>query len=334
MRRQVKHILAKVALGVNQRKRRKGGCLILMLHKINDLPDPLPLTLSPACFERMIEEILEVNQIVGLDESPWLTADQPNGGLKFAITFDDGYRDNFEQALPIMERLNVPATLYVSVDHVDGTRVFWYERLISAIRETTIRQLDLTAHGLGSYSLARESGKLEAIRALNLALKRFDVETRDGYICIIEEALRSGEARKTSSMLTWEMIRTMADRGVTIGSHTMSHPILSRETPERVRAELRESKARLEGTLGKPVSGFAYPNGTYDDFTPEVVEELKRSGYQHAVTTMPGVNTAGADPFVLKRIEVHNRMCCDTQGNFSGALFWANVLGMFKGYWA
>lgn len=333
MRQRIKQGLAGMAdgAGINRRKLRQTGCVILMMHKINDLVDPLPLTLSPEHFARMIEEIQRSNRIVPLEQATAASAN--GGGLKFVMTFDDGYRDNYEQALPIMKRYRVPAMVYISVDHVEGRRSFWYETLISAISGTAEQRLDLSALDLGSFDLEDQAAKVHAITELNQALKRYDTDTREHLVKQVAEMLGRADQASGSSMLTWDMVREMADQDVSIGSHTMSHPILSRESRERVRLELRDSKTRLETVLQRAVDAFAYPNGRSEDFNDMVVEEAKEAGYSSAVTTMPGINTAATDSFMLKRIEVHNRMCSDVRGRFSPALFWANVFGMFRGYW-
>lgn len=305
-----------------------------MMHKINDLADPLPLTLSPERFARMIEEIQRSSEFVPLQRALAVSLDRDDSGLKFVVTFDDGYRDNYELAFPLMERYRVPATVYLSVDHVDGSRSFWYESLISAINAADEEQVDLGALGLGSFDLNGEAARVRAMTELNHTLKRYDTETRENMVLQIVQMLGQADRTTGSSMLSWEMVREMADKGISIGSHTMSHPILSHESRERVRVELRESKERLEAVLQKTVDAFAYPNGRYEDFNDMVVEEARDAGYNSAVTTMPGINTVTTDRFMLKRIEVHNRMCSDARGRFSPPLFWANVFGMFKGYWA
>ena len=335
MRQHVKQGLAKLAdrVGVNRRKLSRSGWVVLMMHKINDQFDPLPLTLSPARFERMIEEIRRHSEIVSLADAIEEGAEPADGPLKFVLTFDDGYRDNYELALPIMERHQASATVYISVDHVDGTRAFWYESLIAAITDAAEDNLDVSDLGLGNFDLKGNKARIRATTALNHALKVFDTDTRERRVAAIVERLGRSSAGSGSAMLSWEMVRELAEKGISIGSHTMSHPILSHEDQPRIRTELRDSKARLEAILQRPVEAFAYPNGRYEDFNEMVVKEAKDAGYRHAVTTMPGFNSTTTDPFMLKRIEVHDRMCSDVRGGFSPTLFWANVFGMFKGYW-
>lgn len=131
-------------------------------------------------------------------------------------------------------------------------------------------------------------------------------------------------------MLSWEMIKEMEAAGISIGSHTLSHAILSRESRERVRREVSQSKEILEGRLKTSVPAFAYPNGTPADFNDTVVNEIKMAGYRHAVTTIPGINRQDADPFTLKRVNIHNDMCSNKRGRFMPSLFWTNVLSIYR----
>ncbi|MGH8531129.1 MAG: polysaccharide deacetylase family protein [Gammaproteobacteria bacterium] len=307
---------------------RKGGLVILMLHKVNDDPDPLALTLSPRLLEMIICEVQEHHAIVSLSALDMDRELQIAEGLRFAFTFDDGYRDNYENAFPLLCRHGVPATIYLSVDHIDGKRSFWYERLAGAIKNSRAEQLDMDLEGIGSYQLRDRNDRRAALLVLNRRLKCYDDGTREQFVDLIAERLRAPELCGITPMLTWGMIKEMAAANITFGSHTLSHPILSRETIERVRAELLGSKEVLEEVLGGRITAFAYPNGTREDFNVEVVAEVRKAGYQHACTTIPGVNGWNTDPFELRRINLHNDMCTDHQGQFVPALFWANALAL------
>jgi peptidoglycan/xylan/chitin deacetylase (PgdA/CDA1 family) len=99
--------------------------------------------------------------------------------------------------------------------------------------------------------------------------------------------------------LTWEELREMAASGIDVGSHSMTHPILTLESDERLRYELQESKAKIERLTGRPATMFCYPNGDYDERT---IRESRRAGYMGAVTCRPGLNSAAENPFELRRI--------------------------------
>lgn len=308
-------------------RRRRSGLVILMLHKVNDRPDPLPLTLTPGLFECVIREIMQGHEIVALDDCVRDGRVHVVGnGLRFAITFDDGYRDNYEQAFPILQRFHVPATIYLSADHVNGTREFWHERLTEAIMASNELDLDLSDIGHGRYLLHDVRARHRALVRLNAFLKCYDQKQRDA---VVERCVNRLGARTTSPMLTWDMAREMRSASVTFGSHTMSHAILSREPKERVQVEVRDSKAEIERRLGSAVVAFAYPNGTAADFNDSVVQEVASAGYRHACTTIPGINDEHTNPLLLRRVNLHNGMCTRADGRFDRHLFWAKALNIF-----
>ena len=143
------------------------------------------------------------------------------------------------------------------------------------------------------------------MRALNRTVtlaKQLPERERVALIEELESALQPATSpEQRTPMLTWTQVRRMQGEGIRFGSHTVSHAILSRVDSARAARELYESKAELEEQLGVPASCFAYPNGRTADFTPEVVELVKRAGYTCAVTTERGYNTALQNPLLLRR---------------------------------
>jgi peptidoglycan/xylan/chitin deacetylase (PgdA/CDA1 family) len=315
-----------VLSGVINRRRRRSGLVILMLHKVNDRPDPLPLTLTPGLFECVIREIMRGHEIVTLDDCVRDgRVDVSGNRLRFALTFDDGYRDNYELAFPILQRFNVPATIYLSTDHVNGKREFWHEQLTEAIMASNEPVLDLSGIGYGRHSLRDARERHQVLVRLNALLKFCDQQRRDA---VVEQCVNRLGACATCPMLTWDMARKMHRAGIAFGSHTASHPILSREPRERVQAEVRDSKTEIERHLGGTVTAFAYPNGTTADFSDSVAQEVAGAGYRHACTTVPGINDEHTNPLFLRRINIHNGMCSRADGNFDSSLFWAKVLNI------
>lgn len=314
--------------GAIARRRRQDGLAVLMLKKVNDHPSPLSLTLAPHLLEAALAEIGRHHDVVPLNEAVTAEGVRPEPGLRFALTFDDGYRDNHRNAFPILRRMLCPATVYLSVEHVEGTRTFWYERLEGALAATRAASLDLSDEGLGRLPLSTPRDRERAEYRLNDHLKGFDEQTREARLEAWLERLGVDGAPAGSPMLNWEMVAEMAEAGVAFGSHSLSHPILSRETPERVEREVAGSKRALEERLGRPVRSFAYPNGTAADFDDGVVAAVREAGYASACTTIPGLNTADTDPFRLHRVKLHDRMMTDAAGAFAPALFWCKVLGL------
>lgn len=333
-RRQAKRSLATVMrkTGMIETRCQRGGAIILMLHKVNDQYDPLPVTLSPTHFDRILSEIKQAGfDIVSMnslfnDKGEFVQPEK----LQFAITFDDGYLDNYEVALPIMQKHQVDSTIYLSYGHVDGKYRFWYELMTNGINATAKTQIDLSDWGLGTIALSSADEKELAIAQLNNWLKQFDNQQRQEYLSSILNKLElSAEQIPVSAMMDWDMVSAMRHAGVDFGSHTLSHPILSKEKLATMRDEVILSKQFIEDKLGHTINGFAYPNGTEDDYDDDTVLAVKDAGYGYAVTTISGTNYADADPFQLKRINLFDGMCTNEQGHFHADFFWAKVTNCF-----
>jgi peptidoglycan/xylan/chitin deacetylase (PgdA/CDA1 family) len=121
---------------------------------------------------------------------------------------------------------------------------------------------------------------------------------------MLERKIGLPENALSSRVLTWDQIRTMQRAGIAFGSHTLSHPVVSRLTPAELEQELAESKRLLEEKLGSPVLDFAFPFGKISDCSAAAIQMLSRCGYRSAVTTVPGVNTPQVNPYELRRLQV------------------------------
>lgn len=313
--------------GAVHRRCKQGGVIILMLHKVDEKPDALPLTITPEIFDRILTEIGTRYPIVDLDsvfdENKNFHVDQE---LKFVITFDDGYRNNYDYAYPILKRHNAPAIIYLSLGHLEGDYFFWYEQLAIGLERTNIQSIDLTDLGSEQFSLTNQQERENALITLNLWLKNFSDEERMQKLQTILARLEVEDADKdVSPMLSWDMVKEMQANNISFGSHTISHPILSQENRDSIANEVIDSKKLLEEKLGVPITGFAYPNGRTEDYNVTVLECVDQAGYLHATTTIEGTNYTGEDPHQLKRINLHMGMCTDDTGRFHADLFWAKI---------
>lgn len=325
-RNAVKNLVSRLVYhsGLVNKIRKSNGLVILMFHKVNAIDDALPLTVSPEIFDSLVAEISKCNEVVKLDRSE-LEKHGKSGRLRFAISFDDGYKDNYVQAYPILRNHNVPATIYVSTDYINGKREFWYEKIIHAIKNTRHKELDLRDLVGRIVGIKTEADRIELMHSLNSELKNL---TEDERSSISQEILERSGVKQTfraSEMLDWDDIREMKGGGIDIGSHTMSHPILSRESEERTHEEIACSREIIEHELGQKVTSFAYPNGTSDDFNDINVEQVENAGYTTACTTIEGVNYTGAPPFLLKRVNIFTGRCADEKGCFSPERFWMTI---------
>lgn len=301
------------------RKRRSGSpgrWLVLMYHRVAEGGrDFRTLCVSPARFEAQARFLKANFPVVSLDRMlEDIGAGRGPGRDSIVITFDDGYRDNHDHAYPVLRKYGLPATVFLTTGHIGSGQVFWWDRVARLAGATRgakrparcdvdtypedLRQplLDL----LGSS--AEERGRrIDRVASL---LKRVREEQKNAVLEDLERQCGGGPEGTCPPSLTWDEVREMAEGGVTFGSHTVTHAILTRVTPEQARTEVLASKQAIEKRLGRPVRHFAYPNGMAEDHTPDLERLLRECGYRSACLAYGGSNGPHADPFALKRMYV------------------------------
>ncbi len=224
-----------------------------------------------------------------------------------AIAIDDGYLDAYEIAFPILRRYNAPATLFIVSDFVDRRGWLWTDKLRFLAIRAKVNKLEARINNREfALKLDGHSSRLEAARQINAALKQAPDDQKKETIARIASSLGielPGPPPDEYVPITWDQAREMDAAGVTIGSHTATHPILTRVSDDRLHRELRESRSRLETMLGREVDLFCYPNGDYDE---RVSRAVRYAGYKCAVTIEEGFNGVGSDLLRLKRIHTEN----------------------------
>jgi peptidoglycan/xylan/chitin deacetylase (PgdA/CDA1 family) len=218
----------------------------------------------------------------------------PAGAL--AISFDDGYRDNVQNALPVLEQYELPATFFVTSGYLEGG-MMWNDRVVEAVRHWPTPQIDLDGHGLGVHTLA--SGRAQVMEQLLKALKYRAYPERDA---IAEELYVRSGAPPARMMMDAKEIRRLRAAGMSIGGHTANHPILHAMSRAGAEREIVENKTALEGILGEQIEIFAYPNGKpFRDFDGREIEILRQSGYRYGLTTSDGTADRHTPPFQIPR---------------------------------
>jgi peptidoglycan/xylan/chitin deacetylase (PgdA/CDA1 family) len=284
------------------------------------------MLISRAMFERHVDRIGRSFRFVGLDE----IGERARSGRPFlepvaAVTFDDGYRDVYEHAFPVLRRKGIPAGVFVVTDLVG--RPIWqtHDRLYCLVEKAYAtwehprqRLLELmTALGLAAdpvlQATAAFGSPAGAVSALLPVLPQAEViRLMDGL-----EAHVGPDPARMSPSLTWHMIREMQRHGITIGSHTRRHVSLPSEPPLSLKEELEGSKRALETELGERIDHFAYPGG---HFTSEVVAALDDAGYRYAYTSCRHVDP-GHPALTLERQLLWEGSSLDARGRFSPAVF-------------
>jgi peptidoglycan/xylan/chitin deacetylase (PgdA/CDA1 family) len=246
-----------------------------------------------AALERQLRWLKRRFSIVPLRS---IVAAATNGGMlsrKVALTFDDGLRSNVDVAYPILHKLAIPATFFICPGLVDRASWLWTHEARSRLA-----RLDAGAR----RELAAEWRAPEEIDAFVEWMKRLDLAARRRVEARLREATPSfapsAAERDDFDLAGWEALRRLDPAIVTIGSHTLTHPILPGTPPADLEAEVRDSRRLLERGLQRPVEFFAYPNGDHD----AGAEVAVRKHYRAAVTVAHGWVRRGADAHRLPRL--------------------------------
>jgi peptidoglycan/xylan/chitin deacetylase (PgdA/CDA1 family)/CelD/BcsL family acetyltransferase involved in cellulose biosynthesis len=282
-------------------RRREPAGRILYYHRVNDERDPFYPSLPVDVFERQMRFVARRYNVVSLAR---LIAHLESGapGTLLAITFDDGYRDNYENAFPILQRYGLVATIFLSTGSLDTRDPLWFEVLAGAVKTTSREFLDLEADIPRRFWMRTFDERLRANGELFSLLRRMsEDERRHRLQAILRELAAPGAGSRRDMMLTWDQVRCMKQHGVDFGGHTVTHPFLSRLTRDQVSWEVSECKRRIEAELQAPVSHFAYPNGREEDFGPWNKDLLREAGYEAALSTIWGLNYRSTDRMELRR---------------------------------
>lgn len=233
----------------------------------------------------------------------------PSGSV--AITFDDGYADNYFQAFPVLREHQIPATVYVATEGVDGGPLLWASELRTALMTTTAEHLRVEIGGGQDFDLGDDEKRRRAVRTLTHILVPVEAALRRRILLTIRSELDvDGTMEFQRVMLTSAQIRELHRAGVTIGAHTQTHSNMTLISPEQVRAEIGGSRERLEAIIGAAVREFAYPNtgGQYPHFNDAAANVVRKLGFRSAVTSVPGAITAASDRYKLPRVGVSPRL--------------------------
>lgn len=279
---------------------RPGGLHILLYHRVLPEPDPLrPYDPTLREFIGQMRVLKRFFQPIALGEGVRRLREGDLPARSVAVTFDDGYRDNLTGAAPVLASLGVPATVFVAPGFSDG-RTMWNDQIIEAIRRLPDAELDLEDVGLGVRTLGHGAERYDGLMALLRDVKYLEPAARDEAVAVISD--RCGYRGEDGPMLTETEIRTLHRRGITIGAHTVNHPILSRTDTETARHEIQGSKQALEQIIDAPVTLFAYPNGKPgEDYTARDIALAEAAGFDFAFSTRGGLATGDAPRFEMPR---------------------------------
>jgi glycosyltransferase involved in cell wall biosynthesis/peptidoglycan/xylan/chitin deacetylase (PgdA/CDA1 family) len=298
----------------------RAGGPVFMLHRVlpkgEDCYEPEMVTAKEA-FADFLDWLTENYQVVPLDVLVALRGKSSDGRKPIcAITFDDGWRDNFTHAFPLLQARGLPATIFLPVCFIGTNRHFWQERLWFCVRE--INKLpsapDLLEESVRRFpcfapdqKIASSYGSLK-----NFLLTRASAEAEEFVEQLASIARVDGNSER--AFLNWDEVRLMQESGISYGSHTLHHVLLTGAAPRAMNDEIRQSRQELAERLKTDISGFSYPWGSSNAVSRLQVEN---SGYRFAVTTEPELVTADTNPWLIPRFAVSSNVLSSTSQDFA-----------------
>jgi O-antigen/teichoic acid export membrane protein/peptidoglycan/xylan/chitin deacetylase (PgdA/CDA1 family) len=282
------------------------GVLVLGYHRIgspgNGVCDTSLWSASAEDFDRQLRFLARHVDVVSGDELP--AALEARRGRHVALTFDDGYRDNYEVAYPVLRAHGLPAVFFLATGFLDHPRVAWWDEI--AWMACASPHAQLAPGDWLSAPLRFEPARREAaIRTLVGVYHSLPERHAEGFLDWLGTETGSGRAAPTwasSTWMTWDMVREMRRGGMAFGAHTVDHPVLARCSAQRQQQEIAGSVARVRDELGEPVSLFSYPVGARDTFDERTRACARDAGITHAFSFYGGcVGRGRLDPLDIPR---------------------------------
>ena len=258
------------------------GGVVLLYHRVFEPErDPQLLAVRPRHFEEHMALVRERFRPMALGELVEGARRRRVPERAVAVTFDDGYADNLHQAKPVLERSDVPATVFVATGYTGTGREFWWD------------ELDRLLHGSEAYEASLAEFKLLPPAAVEERLERMRAE--------IGEPTGGAHRAENRAMTVEELSEISGDGLVELGAHTRRHPSLASQAAETERRELRQSKDDLERWLDQPVEAVSYPFGGRPDWSRRTRHAARAAGFAYAAANVPGLVNRWAGRFALPR---------------------------------
>ncbi|MFN8455456.1 MAG: polysaccharide deacetylase family protein [Anaerolineae bacterium] len=287
---------------------------VLAYHRITDPHAPgfdtfkPNVSATPQAFAAQIDFMRRHFHIVSLGQVlVWLQGQHPLPPQSALITFDDGYYDNLQYALPVLQQRRLPAAIFLATNYIGNPEPFYWDLIAYTFYHTTHNNVNLPY--LGRQHWSDVTSRAAVVKRWVECLKILPDQEKWTVVKQLPHMLNITVPVDAFAglHLSWEDVRSMAHAGFAMGAHTQSHPILSRVSLEQARAEVVGSKNRLEAELGRPVTTFAFPNGQPGDFTPELQDLLRETGFEAAFILLPGparLAEVRQAPLAIRRIAI------------------------------
>jgi peptidoglycan/xylan/chitin deacetylase (PgdA/CDA1 family) len=305
--------------------------IIIMYHRVGPFKDLWSLKpIDQVIFEDQINYLKNNYSIISFDSLiSSLENNKPLPRRAAIITFDDGYKDVYECAYPILKKYNLSATIFLSTGHIETGILFWTDKLRYILLKT--KEQSFNWDYANEIQLSSLADKSKAIQKIISSLKRKPNLEKEIILNDLERILNVEipSDLANESILTWKEIIEMSLNGIDFGAHTVTHPILTSVSVGQAKFEIEKSKEDIENKIHRPVITFCYPFGQAEDYNQLLINVLKKSGFKCAVTAIDGVANPEKGLFELNRISPGYDL--DSFKFFSsGVMLWPNILMPIK----
>jgi peptidoglycan/xylan/chitin deacetylase (PgdA/CDA1 family) len=285
---------------------------VLNYHRVDDASRPgfntfIPnVSATPTEFTRQMDYVKRYYNAITCEQlNAFRRGEKELPPYPLLITFDDGYRDNYSNAYPILKERKLPALIFLATDYIENDTPFYWDHVAYCFCQTKKESVELPVLGLVSWTNVASrnavvSRWIKSIKRLADQDKKRVVSELAG---ILDVEVPGGVFANLH--LTWDQVREMNRNGIEMGAHTAGHPILTHIPLPKAEDELVRSKQKIEEEIGKPVVSFAYPNGGLEDFSPDVVRLVQKTGFELAFTLVNGTTRYAeirSKPLTIRRI--------------------------------
>ncbi len=277
---------------------------ILCYHRVGTEGAPLFSRLDPQVFEAQMKYVRKRYRLVSLEQ---LCREIANGDPvepSLAITFDDGYRDLYTHAFPVLRKYEIPATIYLIGRSMETGESPWYDRIFVALEHATGSSIEVEMDLIHQFALTSIAARRQAAWEIVCFLRTISDARRRNWCLAFEAIMKPPQDKLEGRMLDWNQVRSMQAAGISFGAHTMTHPSVAQVEAANLGKELKASRSLLEAGLDVPVEDFAYPFGKISDCLSANDDYLAQCGYRSAVTTIEGINSGGVNLFRLNRMQI------------------------------
>lgn len=280
------------------------GAVILYGHRIIEREEGFFGGIPAQLFERQLAYLSENYNLIRFSELvEYIQKGNPIPPNSITLTFDDGFRDNYSSAFPLLVKYSVPATIFLCADCIQRGEMPWPQRLGYILEHTEQKEICIQIPDPCIFSLQTQTDRRLSLNAIKTLRSRLSLKELEELISSLIE--QTGIQPPKDRMLTWDQIREMQQGGIEFGAHTLTHPLMEYLSEKEAWKELADSKQLIEHELGRPIQYFAFPAGSYND---RLIEMVRQVGYLSIFKKgkKNPINTHHTDLFDLGRLGLAN----------------------------